>query len=440
VINLNELEDLLALDHETRSFEIKGPGSTSDKAYVAKVARAVMAMGNLRDGGIVCLGIDDKRIRDLVPGLIPSQVVEWSDFDNVSTALARYCDPPVTFEVRAFKLTSNNTIVVLEVAEFDEVPHVCKREFPDVLKNGQTYVRPRGMPKSVPIPSSTEMRELHDLAIDKGVRQFIRRVGSAGLPLGSISRQEDIDRAAYDEERTLAWAKPSSQDIQVEHDEHGFFGAAGFTDIAIRPGPYDNARLRPDQLEPMLIEHVVRLRGWPVPMVDERLPLQRNGNWIAQDISAKVVPHEEAWRIFTSAQFLHRRVLATDLHDGAELEATHPDATGAVAVWDVLLYMVEVAEFGARWATALKCDSMTFDVALANIGGRQLISGDRHRDLNGKLTVATDQIRSAVSINTTQLLSDTRGVGVRLAQKLLQQFGATIQDQVLIDYQEEILR
>jgi hypothetical protein len=85
--------------------------------------------------------------------------------------------------------------------------------------------------------------------------------------------------------------------------------------------------------------------------------------------------------MFTSGQFLHRRLLATDLRDAQDLKPNAAAATGAVAVWDVLLYMVEVAEFGARMATALGLDQVTFDVGLDGIAGRQLISGDFCREL-----------------------------------------------------------
>jgi hypothetical protein len=46
------VEQLLLLGHESRSFEVKGPGELKDKAFCAKVARAAMAMANLRDGGL----------------------------------------------------------------------------------------------------------------------------------------------------------------------------------------------------------------------------------------------------------------------------------------------------------------------------------------------------------------------------------------------------
>src|SRR5215211_3550323 len=74
VLTRDELQELLALGHESRSFEVKGPGSLSDKRYCAKVARALMAMGNLHDGGVVCLGLDETRLTDMVPGLDGSQL------------------------------------------------------------------------------------------------------------------------------------------------------------------------------------------------------------------------------------------------------------------------------------------------------------------------------------------------------------------------------
>ncbi|MBY4208183.1 hypothetical protein HQO44_17130 [Rhodococcus fascians] len=441
MIEKEDVEQHLALNHETRPFEVKGPGDLAHKDYVAKIARAAMAMGNLSDGGIVCLGIDDKRMREMMPGLNTTQAADWSDFDNVSAALAKYSDPPVTFQTDQYTLSNGVTVVVLDISEFDRVPHVCKKSFPDVLQNGFTYVRPRGKPESVTVPSSSDMRDLLEIAIGKGVREFVRRAGAAGLPLGLNDLQQDTDKTAYEQERSQAWQPRTDQTELTTYPHGGLFGSWAYTDVAIRPGTYESERLNPARLDATLIEHVVRLRGWPVPMVDQREQIVRHGRWIAQDISAPGVHEEEAWRLFTSGQFLHRRALATDMHpDRPELAATHPAATGAVAVWDVLLYMVEIVEFGARWATTLECDTITFDIALNNVSGRQLISGDRKRDLSNDLIITADQVPASHTITTTQLLTDTRRNGVDLAQKILHKFGADIPDQVLLDYQAQILR
>ena len=130
MLTRDELQELLALGHESRSFEVKGPGSLADKTYRAKVARALMAMGNLRDGGSVCLGMDETRLTDMLPGLNSPQLAEWSNFDNVSDSMALFSDPPVSFSLQPFRLTSGADVVVLEVNEFEHVPYVCKRNYP----------------------------------------------------------------------------------------------------------------------------------------------------------------------------------------------------------------------------------------------------------------------------------------------------------------------
>ncbi|KZF02229.1 hypothetical protein A2J03_29115 [Rhodococcus sp. EPR-157] len=440
MIEQKDVEQQLALDHETRSFEVKGPRDFTDTSYVAKIARAAMAMGNLSDGGVVCLGIDDDRIREMKPGLTSAQAADWSDFDNVSAALAKYSDPPVSFHIHRYELSNGVTIVVLDVTEFDRVPHVCTKAYQGVLQDGFTYVRPRGKPESVTVPSSSDMRDLLDIAINKGVREFIRRAGAAGLPLSPNGLYRDPDKAAYDDERSQAWPAAVAHAGTSTDTVDGFFGSLGYTDIAIRPGIYDKKRLGPELLESTLLDHIVRLRGWPVPWVDQREPINRHGTWIAQDLSGQNTNKKEAWRLFTSAQFLHRRALATDMNPGtAELTATHPLASGAVAVWDVLLYMIEIAEFGARWATTLKSDTITFEITLCNIAGRQLISGDQKREISNNLIVKADRLSASHTFTATQLITDTRLAGVDLAQDILSQFGANISGQILLDYQDQIL-
>jgi hypothetical protein len=430
VVELNELEEVFALGHETRSFEVKGPGELSDKAYVARVARAAIAMGNLRDGGLVCLGVDDKQLTGMLPGLTAEQLAVWSDFDNVSDALARYSDPPVSFGLNTHKLSSGAEVVVLEVAAFDNVPHICKREYPSILRRGAIYVRPRGKPESVPIPSSSEMRELLELAMDKGVREFVRRAGAVGLPLTGLRSAEELDEQAFAAEVEAAWADESTVVRKILRSGH--------TDVAVHPGTHDPELLSPARLESFIAENTVRLRGWPVPYVDPRNPIRRHGSWIGQDIEPSVVPHTEAWRLCASGQFLHRRVLATDLRDVPELSATAEGATGAVAVWDVLLYCVEIAEFGARMAAGLGVKSVVFDIALADIEGRELISGEWRRELLGPYIVAADRLPVREVVDSADLLANPRGTGVQLSQRLLEQFGLHVADHILFDQQAEV--
>ena len=438
MVTQEELENLLAQGHELRPLEVKGPASIEDTSFVARVARAVMAMGNLRDGGLVVIGIADTHIAAMLPGLDAAQLAEWPDFDRVTAALAKYSDPPVSFELHMFTLRSGADVVVLEVEEFEHDIHICKKSYQGVLQDGHTYVRPRGEPRSVMVPSSADMRELHNLAVDKGVREFVRRAGAAGLPLNvPVVAPADADRAAFDEEYAQAWAEPT----QVTEAEAGGIGdwvtMPAFTDISVRPVPYQRKRLPPGQLDRFVVEHAVRLRGWPVPFVANE-PVKRHGSWIAQDVVA--MPHVESWRMFSSGQFVHRRLLATELRHSAEVRPNVSAATGAVALWDVLFYLVEVAEFGARLATSLSVDSVAFDVAIAGVNGRELVSGDFKRELHGPYLAAAERFDGTTVVDAAALLEDARGVGVGLAQQLLQQFGLDLPDQVLLDWQAQVLK
>ncbi|WP_109474816.1 helix-turn-helix domain-containing protein [Ornithinimicrobium cavernae] len=424
------VEQRLTLGHEDRSFEVKGPLNLTDKAHRAKVARAAMAMGNLRDGGFICIGIDETRMREMLPGLDDTEFEQWSDFDNVSDALARYCEPPLTFTRHPLTLSNGVKVVVLAVAEFDDVPHVCKRDSQGELHRGAVYVRPRGKPESVPVPSAADMRDLLDLAITKGVREFVRRAGQAGIPLGLAPAPEDVDQEAYRAEAARAWGEPS----QVMAD----ILAAGHTDVAVRPAAFDAGRVDPAKLERFLLDHTVRLRGWPVPFVDDGAGRHRYPGAVGQDIEPRVVPHSEAWRLCTSGQFLHRRVLVSDLRHLEQAQPTDPSSTGVVVVWDVLLYMVEVAELGARMATALEVDHVAFDVTLSGIANRELVSGDWQRELHGPYRMASNELETQLGVSTTRLVADTRTVGVELAQGLLRQFGLGVPDQVLFDWQEQV--
>jgi hypothetical protein len=214
--------------------------------------------------------------------------------------------------------------------------------------------------------------------------------------------------------------------------------AAGHFDASIRPGPYDANRIAPAQLLEFLRKHVVRMRGWLLPFMDGHEPVRRYGAWIGQEYEGP--HHREAWRLFTSGHFVHRRALVSDLVDQQDLAADAAGATGSVVVWDVLLYAVELVELAARFATDLCCDNMTIDLDLVNIEGRQLVSGDWSRELYGPYFVHTNRIRAERRLTSTTLLADPRDAAVALAQDLLGQFGVDVPAPVLMDWQEKTFK
>jgi hypothetical protein len=53
--------------------------------------------------------------------------------------------------------------------------------------------------------------------------------------------------------------------------------------------------------------------------------------------------------------------------------------------------------------------------------------------------VAGDSLKASEVVDSTRLITSPRQIGVDLAQLLLQQFGLDLPDQLLMDWQEQIL-
>jgi predicted HTH transcriptional regulator len=206
VLTQNELEEALLSDREGRSFELKGPGASSDSRFMAKVARAVLSMGNLRDGGHVIVGIDDDTPSNMLPGLAHEDLASWS-YDGVAARLAVYCDPPLSFDLAPVTLATGATVVVIAVDQFAEVPHLCAKEYDGVLRKGALYVRSRRMPETAEIAASLEMRELLDLAAETRLREYVETAERAGVQLvtGSPAERKSQDDARFASQLDKAW-------------------------------------------------------------------------------------------------------------------------------------------------------------------------------------------------------------------------------------------
>ena len=202
MLSVAELEAVLRLGRETRGIEFKTAGMRTDPHLFAKVTRGALSMGNLRDGGHVVLGIEDSDPAAMKPGLSPAEFDSWMAYDDVSRKLAEYATPPLAFGISALDLSSGVRVVVIEVDEFADIPHLCAKDYPKVLRNGALYVRPRKVPESSEIAGLVEMREVLDIATEKALRAYVGTARRAGVELGS-GTPSDAD--LYAAERDTGW-------------------------------------------------------------------------------------------------------------------------------------------------------------------------------------------------------------------------------------------
>ncbi len=194
----SELAEVLALGYELTGVEFKPPGPRTDAYLFATVTRAVLGMANRRDGGLVVIGAEAAQPTVRPVGISEVDAGSWN-YDDVMAGLSAAADPFVTVDLDTVSFDGKR-FVVLRVHEFETVPVLCKREFKKegtqtfVLRPAACYVRTRRKPETSEIPSQTEMRELLDLAVQKGVRQFIERAVSAGLPISPETTPKAAER------------------------------------------------------------------------------------------------------------------------------------------------------------------------------------------------------------------------------------------------------
>lgn len=186
-----EFAEIMALRHELRGVEFKGPGPLTEGRLAAQVAKAAIGMANRGGGGRVIIGVREDN--GLTPaGLSETELAAWN-YDALADQIARYADPGVEFELE-IKEFGGNRFAVIEVAEFADIPVLCKRSYGGVLREGACYVRTRRKPETSELPTYADMRDLLDLAIEKGVRrslEWAQRVGLYHLPETSAVETEE---------------------------------------------------------------------------------------------------------------------------------------------------------------------------------------------------------------------------------------------------------
>ncbi len=175
--------ELIAIGREDRNLEYKHSTSWDDKAFRAKVTKSILAMSNLRDGGHIIIGIEQQGDGSYSPKGMEQPHIDSFIFDDVARFVAEYADPYARFNLTKEKGEKGRQYVWIQVGEFEEIPVICRKSYSDILSAGKVYTRTRRVPESAEVPGHTEMREILDMATEKGIKTFIQRASQAGVQL-----------------------------------------------------------------------------------------------------------------------------------------------------------------------------------------------------------------------------------------------------------------
>lgn len=171
----DELKAYIEAGKESRHLEYKCSESWDDSNFKATITKSVLGMSNIKDGGTIVIGMDKQEDGSYIPrGVQQDHLETLRSEDAIKMYVANFADPCVDFDVEIGKYQNNDFVVVI-VREFEELPVICKADGRKNLRKGAVYTRTRRHPETAEVPSQTEMREIIELAIDKGMRKLRER-------------------------------------------------------------------------------------------------------------------------------------------------------------------------------------------------------------------------------------------------------------------------
>lgn len=193
--DLDQLVKHIAAGRETRNREYKR-STPWEGAFRGALVRTILGMANIQDGGVIVIGIRQEGEQVFRDGVAPEQLDTYRQ-DQISEYVNGFAAPYVNVVVSRVEY-EGRVFVVMEITEFAELPVVCHASYQGELRTGAVYTRSKRMNATVEIQGEAEMRELINLAVDKGMRRMLARVQKWGL---AIPLQLAADIQSLEQER-----------------------------------------------------------------------------------------------------------------------------------------------------------------------------------------------------------------------------------------------
>lgn len=204
----DRFSEFQSLGQEFRSLEYKGPAKFP--LIAPQLTRTMLALSNTRDGGSIIIGMTERSDGSGYDKQgLSREELETYDPEVVRDHVARYAEPYCEFDLKNEE-RDGKVYVWFVVAEFRELPVLCRREWhdpqnpggPPYLKRGALYVRPlAGRPRTVEVATAEDMREILELAHLKRVRRFVQEAVQAGLLVIPSTPQQVQDAEAFRQQR-----------------------------------------------------------------------------------------------------------------------------------------------------------------------------------------------------------------------------------------------
>lgn len=398
-----KIKELLEVGGETRNIEFKKTYDWTDPDHKAKIVKCILAMSNTKDGGHLVLGIDDSKTlsEEKLCGMTLEHY-ENMNYDHIVVQVNKFADPPISFQMHSVK-QDEKYFILFKIPEFDELPIICKQTGNQGLKEGAIFSRSKSKPESAIIRTQSEMRELIDTAINKGIRSFYSRITDTGLQVVDESSSKHYDLEL--------------DGIETD-DIFNVIKKGGYWKINIRPTSYVENRIpSPSKCEEYLRSSKVSLRGWDFPHISNLQSAQK----FIQSVE-EFGGHEEFFRFFKSGQFVFYRAMPEE-----SMETSYQQKVNGkgLEIITTLFFLTEVFEFASRiFSFEEMGNQFTIDIEIFDIKNRQLFFYDPLRVLHdGYTSEIDDYIKISKEGRLENLILEKAELAIEVSKEIFGTFG-----------------
>lgn len=298
----SEIEKLIERKAESANLDYKGgfKWHKENRDLQFELLRDIMAMANTRDGGTIIFGVEDGSFE--LKG-VSEAIRDSLDQTDIAQRLHCYGSPKAKIDVQKAIISSKH-VVVVSVAEFEDVPIICtdsikRNQSKDlILRKGAIYIRTSAA-TTEEISSEQDMRDLIGRAMTKRADELVRNIEIVikGKPIIPTKETENLYQKEIHE--SDKWLTSVLQ--------KGFLNNPRW-ELIVYPSNYEPERIKKLlEVENIVRECQVELRGWPFPYVSRDggssiFNSGFNGFVDAPDI-------REGFRFYQSGLFIFKRTL-----------------------------------------------------------------------------------------------------------------------------------
>lgn len=191
---VGRVQSAIELQKESRHVDFKQSASWSD--LQPKLVKCALSMSNLRDGGIVVIGVSQSADGFRLDGISKTHLDSF-DIDDCAALINKYCSPKIDFDIVRVEV-ENADVLVFEFRGMEELPVVCAKEQSDwKIRRGDIWTRPKGVARCERVSTESETLEIVKLAAFSLARKMVQDSKSIGMVSGAV----DDSAKLYAQER-----------------------------------------------------------------------------------------------------------------------------------------------------------------------------------------------------------------------------------------------